>query len=370
MKKKILLLCVAATVIYLSFPLLGDNVIEQKDPMADSVVVEGFEMETDTAPVEVTVSDGEIIFDDSFFTGETDDVTDDKVSSPDETLRSLRNKDRRWHITEYRIKANDSIWTISREYDVDPELIISINRLDNPDLLKKGTILLVPTTRGIYYTIKAGDTLSDIARKFNQDTCKIAEINNIKGSVIRKGGRIFIPDATSAPDDNTTIAKKNVAKVQTVENKRQNHTGSSAKKSNKKKGSVAKVRFFMPLKGPITSGFGYRSDPFSNSKTKRFHCGIDIGAEIGTPVRAACDGRVIFSGWKGSYGYMVAIAHNNNYITVYAHNSKNLVTAGDVIKKGQKIALSGNTGAVTGPHLHFEIRKGTVPINPKRMLKR
>jgi murein DD-endopeptidase MepM/ murein hydrolase activator NlpD len=78
---------------------------------------------------------------------------------------------------------------------------------------------------------------------------------------------------------------------------------------------------------------------------------------------------IIFSGWKGAYGNLIVIQHKNNYITVYAHNSKLLVEENEPVKKGQKIALSGKTGATTGAHLHFEIRKGIVPLNPSRILK-
>jgi len=150
---------------------------------------------------------------------------------------------------------------------------------------------------------------------------------------------------------------------------KKNRKNSKAEKPEKKT-DTSKIVMSWPVRGPITSGFGYRRDPFTGSREKRFHCGLDIGAEIGTPVKAASEGKVIFSGWKGSYGYMVVISHKNNYITVYAHNSKNLVETGEIVTRGQVIALTGNTGAVTGAHLHFEIRKGTVPLNPQRMLKR
>jgi murein DD-endopeptidase MepM/ murein hydrolase activator NlpD len=107
-------------------------------------------------------------------------------------------------------------------------------------------------------------------------------------------------------------------------------------------------------------------DPFSGER--KFHCGIDISVNEGTGIRAAAEGRVIFSGWKEGYGNAVIVRHRNGYITVYAHNSKNMAQQDALVKKGEIIALSGQTGAVTGAHLHFEIRKYLTPLNPLRFL--
>ncbi len=109
-------------------------------------------------------------------------------------------------------------------------------------------------------------------------------------------------------------------------------------------------------RGYITSGFGWRWG--------RQHTGIDIGVAIGTPVTAADGGEVIFSGTKGGYGKCIIIDHGANMKTLYAHNSKLYVRKGDKVFKGQTIAASGNTGRSTGPHLHFEIQKNGVPVNP------
>lgn len=121
------------------------------------------------------------------------------------------------------------------------------------------------------------------------------------------------------------------------------------------------------MRGKITSGFGTRRDPLSGKR--RFHCGIDISANVGTPVRASAGGKVIFSGWKDGYGKVVILRHRGGYITVYAHNSKNNVRINDFVKRGTVIARSGMTGAVTGAHLHFEIRKYVTPLNPLRLLR-
>lgn len=109
-------------------------------------------------------------------------------------------------------------------------------------------------------------------------------------------------------------------------------------------------------RGYITSGFGWRWG--------RQHSGIDVGIPIGTPVTASDGGVVTFSGTKGGYGKVIIIDHGANMSTLYAHNSKLYVRKGEKVFKGQTIAASGNTGRSTGPHLHFEIRKNNVPVNP------
>ena len=104
----------------------------------------------------------------------------------------------------------------------------------------------------------------------------------------------------------------------------------------------------------ITSEFGYRIHPIL--KVKKLHTGMDIGAAAGTKVLAANSGTVIKAGWNNSYGNVVMIDHGDKIVTLYAHNSKLLVSTGDVVSKGQSIALVGSTGQSTGPHIHFEVR--------------
>jgi murein DD-endopeptidase MepM/ murein hydrolase activator NlpD len=121
-----------------------------------------------------------------------------------------------------------------------------------------------------------------------------------------------------------------------------------------------------PNIGVVSSGFGPRRDPFDG--VTRMHDGVDIAVPAGTPIAAAAGGKVIFSGAAGGYGNMVEIAHDNGLVTRYAHTAANLVTVGDAVKLGQSIALVGNTGRSTGPHLHFEVRRDGKPVDPATLL--
>lgn len=117
----------------------------------------------------------------------------------------------------------------------------------------------------------------------------------------------------------------------------------------------------------VTSDYGTRIHPIT--KTQKFHKGIDIGAAQGTNVLAAADGTVVTAGWNsGGYGYYITINHGGGIVTLYGHNSKLLVKAGDKVKKGQVIAKVGSTGNSTGPHIHFEVLKDGTVVNPYNYL--
>jgi murein DD-endopeptidase MepM/ murein hydrolase activator NlpD len=131
-------------------------------------------------------------------------------------------------------------------------------------------------------------------------------------------------------------------------------------------------RKFMPTLAPIINGwfssnFGYRIDPFTGLQS--FHEGIDFPANTGTDVVAAASGKVIAAGWHPQYGKIVEIDHGNGLVSVYAHTSQVFVNDGDLVMRGQRIALVGSTGRSTGPHLHFEVRLNGVPQNPARFLR-
>lgn len=191
--------------------------------------------------------------------------------------------------------------------------------------------------KGVYHVVERGQTLYRIAKTYNVDINEIAQINDIRDpSQIKVGYRLFIPGATK-------ILKVEPYKPGTVEPK-----------------VVLKFEkgiFVWPLKGEVISYFGMR-----NGKN---HDGIDIQASSGTAVKAAADGKVLFSSSPlRGYGNVVILEHGEGYTTVYAHNEANLVKEGDFVKKNDAIARVGSSGNATVPHLHFEIRYKTVPKNP------
>lgn len=141
----------------------------------------------------------------------------------------------------------------------------------------------------------------------------------------------------------------------------------AAQRKNAVRFAGGKLGWPVPGIYDITDPFGPRYHPIL--KVERMHTGIDIGTSYGSTVVASADGRVIYAGWFGGYGNAVVIDHGDGISTLYGHNSSLLVKEGDMVKRGQAIAKSGSTGLSTGPHLHFEVRKDGVPVNPMDWLK-
>jgi len=121
-------------------------------------------------------------------------------------------------------------------------------------------------------------------------------------------------------------------------------------------------RFSWPVNGPITSPFGYRTDPVLGGS--RLHAGVDIGASSGTPIKAAGDGVVVMAGWNGGYGNFTLIDHGGGLATGYGHQSRIGVSIGQHVSTGEVIGYVGSTGASTGPHLHWEVRVNGTPVDP------
>ena len=134
------------------------------------------------------------------------------------------------------------------------------------------------------------------------------------------------------------------------------------------RGTKVPPTYIKPISGGrASSGFGRRKAPTKGAST--YHKGQDWATPVGTTVVASCGGRVSKAGWGSGYGYVVYIDHEDGRQTRYAHLSKILVSVGDYVKQGQRIALSGNTGVSTGPHLHFEILINGVQVNPLKYLQ-
>jgi murein DD-endopeptidase MepM/ murein hydrolase activator NlpD len=117
----------------------------------------------------------------------------------------------------------------------------------------------------------------------------------------------------------------------------------------------------------ISSGFGYRSDPFNGSGA--FHAGLDFRGPVGAPIYAAAKGKVSFAGVRNGYGNCVEIDHGNGLMTRYAHMSAFRTRVGQTVDAGDVIGAIGSTGRSTGPHLHFEVRVHDRPVNPRPFLE-
>lgn len=129
---------------------------------------------------------------------------------------------------------------------------------------------------------------------------------------------------------------------------------------------LASAPSIWPARGFVTSDFGHRLDPYTAART--MHEGLDIAVPFGTPVEAPADGTVVFASTEGGYGNVLVIDHGYGIKTRYGHLSQILVKAGQHVHRGDKVALSGNTGRSTGPHVHYEVRVNGIPQNPRKFI--
>ena len=192
------------------------------------------------------------------------------------------------------------------------------------------------STQGIFHIVKPGENLFRIGKAYDVSYEELARANRIQDPrQITVGQRIFIPRATR-PLPVEIVAPGERGATQSDAG----HEGS----------------LLWPVSGAVNSGFGPRGSSF--------HDGLDIGAPEGTPIRAVEYGEVIYSDQLRGYGNMVIVRHSGGIVSVYAHNQVNLVRDGQQVARGEIIARVGSTGRVTGPHLHFEIRKNNLAQDP------
>ena len=215
----------------------------------------------------------------------------------------------------------------------------------------KNLDILTTNQQGVYHTVQKGQTLDSIASVYNINVVRLKRINGVYDPrKLQIGTRLWIPGARQVLNVDSKNNKKAAAKKK-----------KKIKRIPKKDIKAIKGFLIWPVKGQLTSRFGNRNG--------RHHDGIDIGARKGTLVVAAADGKVMFSGWGPTgYGLMVIIRHKHNLTTVYAHNAHIHVRKNQTVKRGQKIASVGSTGRSSGPHLHFEVRNDSHPMNPLNYL--
>ena len=236
-------------------------------------------------------------------------------------------------------------------------------------LLLAGCQSFLPTShdRGVHHTVQKGQTLFSIGKVYGMRPESLARINRIRNpSNLQAGQKLWIPNAIRVLQVpitvNTRTAKTGVNKTPPRQANKSFPKIARKPETSSNKAVTIKSGFIWPVKdGVLTSRYGDRNG--------RKHEGIDIGAKTGTPIRAASDGTVMFSGpGPTGYGLMVIVKHSENLMTVYTHNSKNYVSKNMKVRQGQKVAAVGSTGRSTGPHLHFEVRNDTQAMDPLRYL--
>lgn len=233
--------------------------------------------------------------------------------------------------TPYIIKKGDTLYSIGRKFNSDAGLIAALNDIKNPHLIKPDQTIQVPRMLELTHMVTPGETILSIAGVYGILPQQIIFANDIWfPNKLAQGTILDIPITAQV-----TIA---------------------ANPSNKIASREQQNFMYTPTIGVLTSVFGKRD--------REFHTGIDLAAKTGTSIKAAQGGKVIFVGRKGNYGQTVIIDHMNGYNTLYGHNSKILVKVGQWVQARQNIALMGNTGRSTGPHLHFEVYKNNKVVDP------
>ena len=275
-------------------------------------------------------------------------------------LRDLLTSDSVEAVT-YTVVPGDTYIGIATKHDMSLKTLLSLNPDANPDRLMPGDVLTVQQNVP-FLSVRSVDALTyqeaipapveyrDDDTMYEGDT-KVLE-SGAEGTALVTARITYLNGVEEARDIQST--SQMVAPTTKV----------VARGTKERPKTMAKGNFVWPVRGTITSRYGWRT-LFGVSN---FHGGLDIAVPTGTSVKAADGGKVITSGWHNSYGYYIIIDHENGKQTYYAHNSKLLVRAGERVYQGQVIAKSGSTGNSTGPHCHFEVRVNGQRQNPRNYL--
>lgn len=232
----------------------------------------------------------------------------------------------------HTVTVGESLASIARDYGVDAETLRAANPLARHPL-RAGDQLRVPPGKGVFHVVKEGETVEGLAERYRVDADAIMEANWLtEEGPLWVGEELFIPGGRRPTAPSSSLG------------------------------------FIWPLRGQITDHFGWRAHPLSG--VEGFHHGIDIAAPLGRAFVAVQEGRVVFSGWRQDYGRTLVIDHGGETLSLYAHNSANLVSVGQWVRQGEVIGRVGESGSATGPHLHFEVHRGKKAINPLLALRR
>lgn len=223
----------------------------------------------------------------------------------------------------HKVRSGETLWDIAHKHELNIDSLIGANNISNMNSIKPGQEFKILPVKGIIYRVSPGESVDSIARKFEIKKETIMEDNKLENSSELK------------------IDQKLILRGAKPEFSYQDRLDQ---------------KFMYPINTRITSYYGPRWGTI--------HEGLDFAAPMGSPIRAVSSGRVVYSGWATGYGYVVIIEHQKGLRTLYAHNSKLLVSVGESVGKGEVISRSGNTGNSTGPHLHFEVQVNGRPENP------
>ena len=246
--------------------------------------------------------------------------------------------------SSYTVQKGEVLGEIAKKFGLSISTLVSVNDIKNTRTVPVGKVLRIPNQDGVFYKIKSGDTLGIIAEKHKADVSEIQAANELFSDKINPNKSLFIPGASAPWEEAPVIVAVAVPRPQVI---------------------VSGNIFDWPVRGRITSGYGYRRSPFGRG----LHDGLDIGAPMSTPVRAAMAGRVESVGYDNVYGNFVIIRHTEGYKTLYGHLESCEARSGAYVDIDTVIGYVGNTGQSTGPHLHFTVYKDGSSINPRTVLK-
>jgi murein DD-endopeptidase MepM/ murein hydrolase activator NlpD len=307
------------------------------------------------------------------------------------------------------VGTSDTLEILAHRYNVTPAAILQANGYKGPRTLSPGQQLIIPhpaaavaatapavappVSRPVagamaapsIHVVNHGDTLLSIARRNHISVAELAKANRLEpSSKLKLGMKLTVPGAKAAaaapvsapaavaaaqpavaaipPTKMAAVAggPQQTAHLAQATTKVEDAPAETPVKASEATGALPTFRW--PVRGKVITSYGAKTNGKAND-------GINLAVPEGTPVKAAEDGVVAYSGneLKG-YGNLVLVRHSNGYVTAYAHASELLVKRGDTIKRGQVIAKSGQSGEVASPQLHFEIRKGSSPVDPLQFL--
>ncbi len=255
--------------------------------------------------------------------------------SPGDSIPSLQVPG--LHFSIYHTLPGDSFSILSKKFQVSEAALRSLNQANDSTEPKTNTIVFIPSKDGIFHMVQPGQGLADIARAYGLSLKEILKANLKRGdSDLKPGEILFLPGAVY-------LTRQDVRWIALAS-------------------LTATKGFLKPTTGRFADGFGERLHPITHKMT--FHEGLDLAPGLGARVVASQDGRVIFTGILAGYGRLIILDHGQGLTSWYAHLDKILVKPAQVVKRGELIGKVGNSGRVTGPHLHFEVRLNGKPQNP------